>query len=336
MEVVQRQRRTWWWVAGIAAMISLSGCGMYPSSPGKWPGGWWGSILQFVSSVMDWTAAHITGGSYGLALLIVTVLVRLIIFPLMVKQIRYQKVMQAMQPEIQKIRQKHQGDNQKIQQETMKLWQAHGVNPMTGCFPMIVQLPVLYALFGAIEGNTQLNQSTFLHIFQLGQHDHTYILPLIAAITTFISSRLSMAGVEGQQKMMLYIMPVMIFFIGSRFPAGLALYWIYTNLFTAVQTYFVKVRPAAAASASTATVTVPATGGGGKAKKNSSSDKQKPSQVTKAGDSRETAKRNTSGTQRSRSSNRGSNEQRNRKGSRNRNESGKKTDGRDNSSEDKS
>lgn len=243
MEGKQRNKRAWWWVVGLAAMMSLSGCGMYPSKPGKWPGGVWGSVLQWVSSVIDFTAHHITGGSYGLALLVVTVAVRLIVLPLMVKQIRYQKVMQAMQPEIQKIRKKHQGDNQKIQQETMKLWQHHGVNPMSGCFPMIVQLPVLYALYGAIEGNIDLNQSTFLGIFQLGHPDHYYILPLAAAITTYFSSKLMMAGAEGQQKMMLFIMPVFIFIIGARFPSGLALYWVYTNLFQAIQTYFVKVRP---------------------------------------------------------------------------------------------
>jgi YidC/Oxa1 family membrane protein insertase len=249
LEVVQRRNRTWWWVAGLATVMSVSGCSMYPTHPGMWPGGLWGSILQFVSSVIDFAAKHL-GGDYGLALLVVTVIVRLIVLPLMIKQIRYQKVMQALQPEIQKIRGKHQGDNQKIQQETMKLWQQHGVNPMSGCFPMVIQLPILYALFGAIEGNVKLNHSHFLGIFNLGSPDHYYILPLAAAITTYFSSKLMMAGTDGgQQKMMLFIMPVFIFIIGSRFPSGLALYWVYTNLFQAVQTYFVKVKPAAASGA---------------------------------------------------------------------------------------
>lgn len=247
--VVQRKNQAWWWVAGLFTVMSLSGCGMYPSKPGAWPGGIWGDILRFVSSVIDFAAHHL-GGSYGLALLVVTVLVRLIVMPLMIKQIRYQKVMQALQPEIQKIRSKHQGDNQKIQQETMKLWQGHGVNPMSGCFPMVIQLPILYALFGAIEGNVKLNHSQFLGIFNLGSPDHYYILPVAAAITTFLSSKLMMAGTSGgQQKMMLIIMPIFIFIIGSRFPSGLALYWVYTNLFQAVQTYFVKVKPAADAAA---------------------------------------------------------------------------------------
>ncbi|MCL6452854.1 MAG: YidC/Oxa1 family membrane protein insertase [Alicyclobacillus sp.] len=233
-------------------MISLSGCGMYPAKPGEWPGGVWGSILQWVSSVIDYTASHLAGGSYGLALLMVTVAVRLILLPLMVKQIRYQKVMQAMQPEIQKIQQKYKGDNQKIQQETMKLWQEHGVNPMSGCLPMLLQLPILYALYGAIEGNVHMSKSVFLGIFLLGKPDHFYILPVAAALTTYLSSRLAMGAVEGQQRMMLYIMPVFIFIIGARFPSGLALYWVYSNLFQAVQTYFVKVRPEGAGAAAVA------------------------------------------------------------------------------------
>ena len=268
MEVVQRRNRTWWWVAGLATVMSLSGCSMYPTKPGHWPGGIWGSILQFVSSVIDFAARHL-GGNYGLALLVVTVLVRLIVLPLMIKQIRYQKVMQALQPEIQKIRSRHKGDNQKIQQETMKLWQQHGVNPMSGCFPMVIQLPILYALFGAIEGNVRLNHSHFLGIFNLGTPDHYYILPLAAAITTFFSSKMMMAGTDGgQQKMMLFIMPVFIFIIGSRFPSGLALYWVYTNLFQAVQTYFVKVKPAAAASAEVVDVGSPPKPPSGRSQRN--------------------------------------------------------------------
>jgi len=230
------------WVVALVAMMSLTGCGMYPSKPGMWPGGIWGEILKFVSSVLDFFAHHM-GNNYGLALLVLTICVRLLILPLMVKQIRYSKMMQEMQPQISKIRGQHKGNNQKIQEETMKLWKEAGVNPMSGCLPMIIQLPVLYALFGAIEGNTALNKSTFLGIFHLGQPDHLFILPILAAITTYFSTKVMMTGQDQQQKMMLYIMPIFVLFIGRKFASGLALYWIYSNLFTAIQTYFIRVRP---------------------------------------------------------------------------------------------
>jgi YidC/Oxa1 family membrane protein insertase len=242
-----RRNRAWQWVVGAVAMLSLSGCAMYPTHPGDWPQNAWGDILKAVSAVIDFFSKY-TGGSYGVGLLIVTVLVRLLILPLMVRQIRFSKVMQQIQPEMQKLRERYKGDPQKAQEEMMKLYQKYGVNPMAGCLPMLIQLPILYALFGAIEGNPALNSSTFLGIFHLGQPDHYYILPLLAAITTYLSSKVMMTSSDPQQKMMLFIMPVFIFFIGSRFASGLALYWIYSNIFTTVQTYFIRVRPANAAS----------------------------------------------------------------------------------------
>jgi YidC/Oxa1 family membrane protein insertase len=235
-------KRKWLWLTTGFVLLSVTGCGMYPSAPGKWPQGAWGDILQFVSHLLDVFARYL-GGDYGLALLVLTVLVRLLIMPFFIKQIRYSKMMQQMQPEMARIRDKYKNDPKKMQEEMQKLWVKAGVNPMAGCFPMLLQLPILYALFGAIEGNVNLSQSTFLGIFHLGQPDHYYILPFLAAVTTFLSSRVMMAGQDAQQKWMLFIMPVFIFLIGTRFAAGLALYWIYTNLFTTVQAYFVKVRP---------------------------------------------------------------------------------------------
>ncbi|MCL6441991.1 MAG: YidC/Oxa1 family membrane protein insertase [Alicyclobacillus sp.] len=229
---------------------------MYPSHPGDWPHGVWGDILKFVSNIID-DFARILGGSYGLALLVVTVLVRLLILPLMIKQIRYSKMMQAMSPQLKEIREKYRGDNRKIQEETMKLWQEHGVNPMSGCLPTLAQLPVLYALFGAIEGNIKLNHSTFLGIFHLGQPDHYFILPVLAAAATYLSSRVMMTTADPQSKMMLYIMPLSVLILGSRFASGLALYWIYSSLFTTVQTYFIRVRPAQADEAAKAAVSIP-------------------------------------------------------------------------------
>lgn len=246
--MVAKKRKSstlWLWAISGAAVMSLSGCEMYPAKPGAWPSGVWGDLLKFVSNVMN-VVAHLFGNNYGISLIIVTILVRLVVLPLMVRQIRYQKMMQTMQPKIAKIREQHRGDSQKINEETMKLWQEHGINPAAGCLPMVIQLPILYALFGAIRGNPELNKYTFLWIFNLGQPDHYYILPVLAAVTTFLSSRVMMVGQDTkntQSRMMLFIMPVMVLVLGIRFPSGLALYWIVSNLFTAAQTYFIRVRP---------------------------------------------------------------------------------------------
>lgn len=242
-------------------VVALTGCGMYPSKPGQWPHNIWGEILHRVSDVIDFFAHHL-GDSYGLAILIVTVLVRLIVLPLFIRQIRHQRMMMELQPEMKKIRSKFKGDNQKIQQETMKLYQDMGTNPAAGCLPTIIQLPVLYALYGAIIGNAGMHASTFLWVFPLGKHDPHFILPVVAGMTTFLSSWLTMKNQPTQQRAILFIMPLFIIFIGARLPSGLVLYWIYTNLFTALQTYWFLTRPMAAAKlaggAGSATVNVTA------------------------------------------------------------------------------
>lgn len=244
------QRHRWPWVVALGAVMSLSGCSLYPAKPGEWPQGFWGDILKAVSGVIDYFAHLIPGPyRYGIALLIVTILVRLLILPLVMKQLRATRKMQELQPQIANIRAKYQGDNQKMQEELMKLYQQAGVNPFAGCLPILIQLPILWALFGAIEGNMALNQSSFLWIRQLGAPDHLYILPIIAALTTYLSQRIVMTTADPQTKFMLYTMPVFVFLFASRFAAGLALYWIYGNLFMAVQSYFMRVRPAPAGEA---------------------------------------------------------------------------------------
>ncbi len=217
-------------------MVALTGCGLYPTKPGEWPKNAWGSILHGISDLMDYFA-HLFGNDYGISILFMAILVRLVVLPLFLRQIRFQRAMVKLQPEIQKIRTKYKFDNQKMQEELMKLYQEAGMNPLAGCFPMLIQLPFLWAFYGAIIGNVGMRQSTFLGIFPLGHWDTHYILPVLAALSTLLSSWLSMQSQPVQQKSMLFVYPVMIFFFAFRLPGGLVLYWIYTNLLVAVQVY---------------------------------------------------------------------------------------------------
>ncbi|SIS75600.1 membrane protein insertase YidC [Alicyclobacillus vulcanalis] len=236
MNEKHRASKRWTIALSLAAVVALTGCGLYPTKPGHWPNNWWGVVLHGISDLMDYFA-HLFGNDYGISILFMAILVRLVVLPLFLRQIRFQRAMVKLQPEMQKIRAKYKFDNQKMQEELMKLYQEAGMNPLAGCFPMLIQLPFLWAFYGAIIGNVGMRHSTFLGIFPLGHWDTHYILPVLAALSTLLSSWLSMQSQPVQQKSMLFVYPVMIFFFAFRAPGGLILYWIYTNLLVAIQVY---------------------------------------------------------------------------------------------------
>src|SRR5699024_8299332 len=125
-------------------------------------------------------------GSYGLAIVVVTIIIRVLLLPLMIKQIRSTQAMQQVQPEIKALQEKYSSKDaktqQKLQQETMALFQKHGVNPFAGCLPIFVQMPILIAMYHAIMRTAEIKLGTFLW-FELGSPD--YILPIIAGLATF-------------------------------------------------------------------------------------------------------------------------------------------------------
>ncbi|WP_051330780.1 membrane protein insertase YidC [Aneurinibacillus terranovensis] len=205
-------------------------------------GGIWDRFFVFPLSWLLQRSAEFFGGSYGIAILIVTVLVRLVILPLTIKQTKNQKRMQEIQPEIVKIREKYKNDPQKAQQEIMKVYQMHNANPITGCLPVFIQMPVLLAFYHSIIRTAQIRSHDFLWL-QLGAKDPYYILPILAGLTTFLQQLIMMRysptmSENPQMKMMTYIMPVMIFVIAISLPSALSLYWVYGNIFTTIQNYF--------------------------------------------------------------------------------------------------
>lgn len=178
---------------------------------------------------------------FGLSLIVVTIFLRTLILPLMIKQTKSAKAMQAIQPEIAKIKEKYsakdQKSQQKLQQETMKLFQERGVNPLAGCLPIFIQMPILIAFYQAIMRTHELHGHTFLW-FTLDNPD-PFVLPIIAGITTFIQQKMMLVTDNPQMKIMLYLMPIMIFAFAIFFPAALTLYWVVGNIFMIAQTYFI-------------------------------------------------------------------------------------------------
>lgn len=201
---------------------------------------WQKYIVYPMSFSLDWFASHLWG-QYGLSILVVTIIIRFAVLPLTLKQYKSQKEMQKLQPEIKKLQQKYKTDPKKQQEETMKLFQMHGVNPLAGCFPILIQMPILLALYNAIIWNPDIRTHEFL-IWTLGEPDRI-ILPALAALTTFVQQKvmtaLSPNAMPAQMQTLMFIFPVLIFVMAMSFPSALPLYWVYGNIFTIIQTFFI-------------------------------------------------------------------------------------------------
>ncbi|WP_110114514.1 YidC family membrane integrase SpoIIIJ [Bacillus sp. CGMCC 1.16541] len=229
----------------ILSLTVLAGCTEINQPITSESKGFWN---EYVVYPLSWLITYFANlfGDYGLSIIVVTILIRLLILPLMVKQMQNTKAMQALQPEMQKLREKYSSKDaktqQKLQQETMQLFQTHNVNPLSGCLPILVQMPILIGFFHAITRTEEIANHTFLW-FDLGTRDPYFALPIIAGITTFIQQKMMMAGSatqNPQMAMMLWIMPIMIVIFAINFPAALSLYWVVGNLFMIAQTYFIK------------------------------------------------------------------------------------------------
>jgi YidC/Oxa1 family membrane protein insertase len=208
-------------------------------------------------------------GSLALSIIVLTLIVRLAMFPLTLKQLKSTKATQAIQPLIADVRKKYK--DQKEQYQAMQaIYKEYGVNPAAGCLPLLVQLPVLYGLFFALRlvlDTTNLNTVNSLiypflpkfaalpNVFMLwfggqinlGHPDPTHILPILAGAATFLQLRMSQPRTRSaakdamtqQMQLMQYIMPFVTVFFAWNFAAGLALYWTTTSIFSMVQQYFV-------------------------------------------------------------------------------------------------
>ena len=204
-------------------------------------GGFWQSNVVYYFAIALDTFAKWFNGQYGLAVLVMVIIVRTLILPLTMKQVKSSRAMQAIQPELQKIQKKYKDQPEKVQQETMRLFQENKVNPMAGCLPLIVQMPIFIALYNSIYYNPDLREHSFLWL-QLGEPDKLFILPLLAAATTFLQTRMmtkmNPVQQQGPMQFMMMVYPVLIFIMSYNFPAALPLYWVYSNLYTIIQNYF--------------------------------------------------------------------------------------------------
>lgn len=247
-----RNRKFWTVIGAIGLLAVLAGCSPITNTSTTEQmaesGSWWTRNVVYWFSLMLDTFADWFNGEYGIGILLLTIIVRTVILPLMIKQYKNTKAMQKLQPEMKQIREKYKDDPRKQQEEMMKLYQTHQVNPLAGCLPMIVQMPIFIALYNSIYMNSDIREHTFLGL-QLGLAPsegewYYYIIPVIAAITTFVQSKMMSAQqpMMGPMKGLMMVFPVLIFVMAINFAVALPLYWIYSNIYTIVQNYFMYVR----------------------------------------------------------------------------------------------
>ncbi len=211
-------------------------------------GGWLQGIVQpfatIVIKLLLFMKATL-GVSYGWILVLFGIAVRIILWPLNQKAMRSSMAMQRIQPEMQALQTKYKGDPQKLQSEMMALYKAHGMSPfssLSGCLPMLIPLPVFFALFFVFQNTIEFRGVSFLWLPDISVKDPFFVLPVLVAITAMALSWIGMKGVKAneQQKMMMYLMPAMMLFIFFSMASGLNLYYFVQNLASLPQQWLIS------------------------------------------------------------------------------------------------
>ncbi|MGQ9819259.1 MAG: membrane protein insertase YidC [Candidatus Kapaibacteriales bacterium] len=191
-------------------------------------------------------------GNYGISIIIFALIMKILLYPLSISQMRSAKKMQLLSPELTKIREKFKDDPKKMQAETMKLYSEYGINPMGGCLPLLLQLPILYALWAVLRTAIELRQAPFvLWISDLSLPDYILNLPIsffgikhisglavLMGVTLYFQQK--MTTTDPRQKALIIIMPLMFVFLFSNFPSGLNLYYFMFNLFSIAHQYYLN------------------------------------------------------------------------------------------------
>lgn len=184
--------------------------------------------------LLEWLM--VTTGSYGLAIIGLTIVVRVVILPLTIYQTKSMKKLQEVQPRMKELQEKYKDTPEKLNQEMMALYKSEGANPFAGCLPMLIQLPILYALFAVFNDfkPEALGYSTQFLWANLAERDIP--LAIITVIAMVAQTYLSGAGNDPNQRMMMWLMPIMFGFIAFQMPtSGIILYWVVSTLFGLAQ-----------------------------------------------------------------------------------------------------
>lgn len=215
--------------------------------------GWFGRVTRFLGEKMLWLLRLFYGltGIWGVAIILLTVVVKLVTLPLTFKQMKSMKKMREVQPELQALKEKYADDRVRQAQEMQALFQRAGVNPLAGCLPMLIQLPVWIALYAMLNTAVELYREPFLWLPDLTRQDPYYILPLAMGGLMYFQMKLQPSGVDNQQaKMMAWMMPIIFTVMMLFLPSGLCIYIFANVLLSLVQTV-IQLRPTPTATVAT-------------------------------------------------------------------------------------
>lgn len=226
----------------VLVTLVLSGCTQYNQPIYEDHTGFWNEfivwpLVSFITLFKDLL------GTYGLGIVMVTIVIRLAILPLMIKQTKSAKKMQEIQPDLKKLKEKYSSKDaqtqQKYQQEMMAMFKERGVNPAAGCLPVIIQMPILIGFYHAISRmnvTPEINLGSFLW-FALAEP--SIILAILAGLMQYVVLRTGPAMDNPQMKVMMYMMPFMIVGFGIFLPSALTLYWVIGNIISFIQNMFI-------------------------------------------------------------------------------------------------
>ncbi len=178
--------------------------------------------------------------NYGVAIILLTVLIKIIFWPLTHKSYSSMKSMQKLQPEMQKLRDKFKNDKERLNKEMMTLYKTHRVNPLGGCLPMLVQIPVFFALYKVLLDSIALRHAPFAFwLTDLSAKDPYYITPILMGASMFVQQKMTPTTADPMQAKIFMMMPIIFTFMFLNFPSGLVIYWLVNNLLTILQQYFI-------------------------------------------------------------------------------------------------
>lgn len=231
-EFYKKHKRTLLTLTLVGFAIFLSACGKTDAIGPESEGFWDGIIIYNLSQFILWLS-DLFGGSYGAAIIVFTALGQIILLPLTNYQQKSMEKTQEIQPQLEELREKYsakdEATQEKLADETKKLQDDAGVNPLMGCLPMLVQMPIFIALYQTVIRTPDLAHGNFLWL-ELGESDPLFILPLLAALFTMANSFLMQYGnPHSKTNAMTFVMPAMIFFITFRVSSSLALYFATSN-----------------------------------------------------------------------------------------------------------